>query len=245
MNEYYVYGLYDPRNGNPFYIGKGKKNRKDQHFKEHSAPNGVRKNMRIKEIRDAGYEPYSRVLYENLTENQAWDNEERLIESLGREGIDEGGILTNNHTRRQGIVMTEDVCRAISEKRQGIEFSQDTRKKMSDAKKGKTWEEIFGPDTAAKMRERKSQKRGPCPEETRKKISEARLGQRVHNWSEESRRKLSQTNKGKPAHPNLIAAAKKTASKQLECPHCGKIGKGPAMRRWHFEYCKEKNFAQD
>lgn len=23
-----------------------------------------------------------------------------------------------------------------------------------------------------------------------------------------------------------------------ECPHCGKIGKGPMMKRWHFERCK-------
>ena len=27
---------------------------------------------------------------------------------------------------------------------------------------------------------------------------------------------------------------------EKECPHCGKIGKGHAMFRWHFDNCKEK-----
>ena len=33
-NKYYVYELIDPRNGDPFYIGKGKGFSVDQHEKE-------------------------------------------------------------------------------------------------------------------------------------------------------------------------------------------------------------------
>jgi hypothetical protein len=28
--------------------------------------------------------------------------------------------------------------------------------------------------------------------------------------------------------------------RQLECPHCGKLGKGSIMLRWHFDKCKHK-----
>jgi group I intron endonuclease len=28
--------------------------------------------------------------------------------------------------------------------------------------------------------------------------------------------------------------------KQYCCPHCGKVGKGPMMKRWHFNNCKQK-----
>lgn len=27
---------------------------------------------------------------------------------------------------------------------------------------------------------------------------------------------------------------------EYECPHCGKVGKGPMMHRWHFDNCKQK-----
>ena len=29
-------------------------------------------------------------------------------------------------------------------------------------------------------------------------------------------------------------------TKQYECPYCKKQGKGPMMKRWHFENCRDK-----
>lgn len=55
-----------------------------------------------------------------------------------------------------------------------------------------------------------------------------------------------------------IAAAKKMTAEQKEhrnqrtreihnarheCPHCGKSGKGTAMKRWHFDNCKERKLS--
>lgn len=45
--------------------------------------------------------------------------------------------------------------------------------------------------------------------------------------TEESRRKMSES-------------AKKRGLPMLTCPHCGKIGKGSGMRRFHFSFCKLK-----
>ena len=41
------------------------------------------------------------------------------------------------------------------------------------------------------------------------------------------------------------AAGKIQASIIHTCPHCGKIGKGPSMRRWHFSNCKSRLTIQD
>lgn len=38
----------------------------------------------------------------------------------------------------------------------------------------------------------------------------------------------------------MSAAAKARGLPELTCPHCGKIGKGSGMRRFHFGFCKLK-----
>ena len=59
----------------------------------------------------------------------------------------------------------------------GTTHTDETKAKWSIAKKGKTWEEIYGPEQAQKMREqRKITGRKPHSEETKKKISDALKG---------------------------------------------------------------------
>lgn len=74
--EYYVYVYIDPRNNEEFYYGKGKGSRKEAHLNDKTTS---RKAMRIKEIKDAGFEPIIRVIAKNLTEKQALLVEKTLI----------------------------------------------------------------------------------------------------------------------------------------------------------------------
>lgn len=85
-------------------------------------------------------------------------------------------------------------------------------------------------------------------EESKQKIKEARSKQVT---SEETKRKMSNTRKGIPISWNTNSAtpeanAKRSATmKNIQwqtytCPHCGKDGKSNAMKRWHFDNCKEK-----
>ena len=30
------------------------------------------------------------------------------------------------------------------------------------------------------------------------------------------------------------------ATSERTCPHCGTVGRGPVMSRWHFDNCKDK-----
>lgn len=38
----------------------------------------------------------------------------------------------------------------------------------------------------------------------------------------------------------LLLQGRHHSQRTYECPHCGKIGKGSAMKQWHFNKCKEK-----
>lgn len=85
-------------------------------------------------------------------------------------------------------------------------------------------------------------------EETKRKIREARAKQIT---TEETKQKMSSSRKGRvfphmklPCSPesNLKRSAtlKGRPTPEYICPHCGKEGKSSAMKRWHFDKCKEK-----
>lgn len=95
MNEYYVYGLIDPRTETLFYIGKGKGKRITQHLNEkETIHSNIGKLNLIKEIQENNYEVGQKVFVEKLSEEAALLLEKILIFRLGRKIFDEG-ILTN------------------------------------------------------------------------------------------------------------------------------------------------------
>lgn len=76
--------------------------------------------------------------------------------------------------------------------------------------------------------------------ETRKKRADAQKGEKNHNY-------------GKPAYNRGKSPSLETRKKQAEankgqgkgipkpiviCPHCGKEGGAPQLKRWHFDNCK-------
>ncbi len=84
-------------------------------------------------------------------------------------------------------------------------------------------------------------------EETRKKLSEARIGK---NFSEEHKRNLSNSNRGKKpskkcmeasikAHTGLVASeeTRRKLREKLTCPYCGKTGGKSKMKTYHFDNC--------
>ena len=81
-------------------------------------------------------------------------------------------------------------------------------------------------------------------DETKKKISEKQKqqyqsGERIHPMLGVKRPDLSERNKQGPTEESRKKMSEaKQNQPELACPHCGKIGKGGQMYRWHFDNCK-------
>jgi len=91
---YYIYAYIDPRTDLPFYIGKGKNNRKFSHLREQDETS--EKVNLIKEIQLVGLEPKIIELESNIEDEAiAYNRENYYILIYGRRGIEANGILTN------------------------------------------------------------------------------------------------------------------------------------------------------
>lgn len=101
---YYVYVLIDPRNDQPFYVGKGKDDRVRRHYYNWSSidKSNLYKSRKIKKLQRMGYEPRYEILFESENENAIFKKEKELIAEWGRVGIDKEGILTNINPGGEG-----------------------------------------------------------------------------------------------------------------------------------------------
>jgi hypothetical protein len=96
MNEYYVYVYIDPRNFEPFYYGKGKGSRKEEHTKSKGES---RKAKRIKQIIADDVKPVIRVIAAGLTEEQAHLVEATLIWQAEGRTLNEASGHFSKHFR--------------------------------------------------------------------------------------------------------------------------------------------------
>lgn len=95
---YYIYEYIDPRINLPFYIGKGKNNRKYNHInnQKESKHENSDKFQIIQDILSAGMSPIIREIESNIeNEQEAYAREDYYILLHGRKDIDQNGILSN------------------------------------------------------------------------------------------------------------------------------------------------------
>jgi|LakMenEpi03Aug12_release.lakeMendotaPanAssembly.Ray.scaffolds.fasta_scaffold06396_34 hypothetical protein len=98
--------------------------------------------------------------------------------------------------------------------------------------------------------------------ETKQKISKKMKGEGNHmygkNHTEETKKQISKNRKGQPAHNKGVARTEEELKKMRKprseegkanmrgprekktCPHCGFVGGGGSMMRFHFDNCKHK-----
>lgn len=110
--QYYVYRLIDPRNGESFYVGKGKGNRIFQHaageFKASSNDIDLpdNKSKRINEIRLAGFEVAHVIHRHGLNEETAFEVEGALMDAYATTSTNtQGGY----HSNERGVMHTNEI----------------------------------------------------------------------------------------------------------------------------------------
>lgn len=144
-SEFYVYVLIDPRDDQPFYVGKGKGNRLYHHLKESQLKKKSHKNNKIIQIHASGYGVTIKKVKENLTEKEAIDLERQLIAKYGRRD-NQTGILTNNTDGGEGVsgYVYSDKQKQERSKRAkgknnpnyGKKHTAEVKQKLSDIQKG-------------------------------------------------------------------------------------------------------------
>jgi len=146
------------------------------------------------------------------------------------------GKNCGNDNHMYGKHHTEETIKKLSEARLGKKASDETRKKISEARLGKKASD----ETRKKISEAGMGR--IVTKATRDKLSKAMTGKKI---SEETKKKISESNTGKKMSEDAINNYKKSRIgmkyKESECPHCGKVGGGGNMMRYHFDNCKLNN----
>ena len=223
MNTAYVYTLTDPRNGMPFYVGKGHGKRCEFHLDEAKYYTN-RKSLKLNKIRkllSIGMKPIITKVEENVSDAQAIDFECLLIAEMRDIGI----LLTNmtdGGDGAKGYKHTEENKRLASERQKNRVMTEEHKQKM---RKPKSEE---GRANIAKARLTTTY---TPSNETKRKTSEALLGRpspmKGRKQSEEAKAKMRTWRKGRP-------------KPKVECVHCNQLVAVNTAKRWHFDNCKSK-----
>lgn len=223
MNNAYVYMLTDPRNGMPFYVGKGHGKRCEFHLDEakYYTKRKSKKLNKIRKLMSLGMKPVITKVEENVSDAQAIDFECLLIAEMRDIGIPLTN-MTDGGDGAKGYKHTEKHLKYVSELFKGRVVSEKTKQKMRKPKSE------AGRANIAKARLTTTYRPS---EETKRKISEALLGRpspmKGRIQTEEAKAKMSEWRKSR-------------AKPRVDCPHCQKSIAVNTAKRWHFDNCKEK-----
>jgi hypothetical protein len=165
---FYVYVYRDPKDKLPFYVGKGKGDRKNQHLKEtKDNTDNYLKWCKIESIRQRNEMPIIEVVLNTESEDEAYIFEAKLILKYGRKYLDKDGILTNRCVDNRPPTYAGSLPR-----------SEEYLKNMSLSKFGEK-NPMFGISPWNKGL--------PCSIETKNKISVANKGRKQTKKEQESR----------------------------------------------------------
>jgi hypothetical protein len=149
-NLFYVYAYVDPRDGEPFYIGKGTGGRFYRHFDPTALALPDMFHSKLRGMLARNVRPEIQVLREDLDEETAFEIERELIARYGRR--DNGTGCLCNHTDggegQSGRLCSDETRLKISASNQGREITVDARLKASRTLRNRK----FSDSTRARIR---------------------------------------------------------------------------------------------
>jgi hypothetical protein len=107
----YVYVYTDPRDGRPFYVGKGKGNRLFSHLDDQAE---TKKTAAIASIRDSGQEPRIDILRYGLSDAEAALVEAAAIDLLGLANLT--NRVAGHHAASLGRISSQDLITLLTAK---------------------------------------------------------------------------------------------------------------------------------
>jgi hypothetical protein len=107
----YVYVYIDPRNGIPFYIGKGIGDRLFSHLVDQSE---TEKTVKISEIRSYGYEPLIDILRYGLSDEEAMLVEAAAIDLMGKSQLT--NKVAGHHLKSYGRINSKEIIAMLTAK---------------------------------------------------------------------------------------------------------------------------------
>ena len=195
MKEFFVYVLLDPRkevncNYNindcdfnfqykPFYVGKGKGIRIQQHYMKCNLKKNTHKNKIILKILNNGFQAIQIKLFENLDEEDAYRIEKDVITIIGLGNLTnktDGGIgqcsssmigRANPMFGKHPIPWNKGLKGVVKSKYKGKKLEEivgegkakEIKRKQSEKRIGKSWEEYFGEEAGKRIRAERSKER--------------------------------------------------------------------------------------
>lgn len=251
--RFYIYVLMDPRKPGPhsyllrgtevqvtfpyepFYVGKGTSKRWHAHVKD--ALRGKGSDYKSKLIRKIAKEGHSVLEHKQprLTDElSALAKECLLIVSIGRK-VD-GGPLVNlavGGVTNKGSKRTLEFCKNVSERFKGKSLPEEQVRKIAANRRRTISMRTLEEKEEINLRISEGQKRvwAKKSEEEKAKVLKKRLASSL------AVRRLPEN---KEKHDSML---RERNSVLVCCPNCGKEGQCIAMKRWHFDNCKELQYA--
>lgn len=146
--KYYVYVFLDPRKRGifefceykfdyePIYIGKGTRNRINQHLVcVNDGKNSLFYN-RLRKIINDGLDPIRFKIIDNISEEESLEIEKKLISLIGRIDIETGTLCNMTEGGEVGFKRTEESRKKLSESKKGVKnpmFGKTTSQKQKDS----------------------------------------------------------------------------------------------------------------
>jgi len=133
--KYYVYQLIDPRSNTVFYVGKGTGDRAYTHNQFKDGNNNFYKDSIIKQLHQQGLEPTVEIIQHFANEQDAYDYEDTLIETIGIDNltnITEGARPPS----KKGWTPSAETLAKRSASLKGIERTDEWRANLSKSKRG-------------------------------------------------------------------------------------------------------------